>query len=272
MLGRLIVAILGIPVLMWIMLKGEISLILFVELIIGTALYEFYKMLEEGKESINVSKKIGIVMGLTIPILQVTLQKSQALSSKTIILGIVVSLIVFMSYQVFLGKIKNALENASYTLFGVLYIGVMFSHILLIKDLNAGRLWLLTVFLLMWASDSAAYFVGINIGKHKLAPKISPKKSIEGAIGGLVAPILSMLLLKYVLYFPNIEIIHCFGIGILVGVFGQIGDLSESLLKREFGIKDSSKILLGHGGVLDRFDSLLFVAPALYYYILIFGV
>ena len=132
-----------------------------------------------------------------------------------------------------------------------------------------GRYWILTCFLMVWASDSAAYFVGMAIGKHKLAPKISPKKSIEGAVAGLLAPIAVMFWVRYYLFFQdsNIGVIHVIIIGLIAGIFGQIGDLGESLFKREFEIKDSGKILLGHGGILDRFDSMIFVLPLVYYYL-----
>jgi phosphatidate cytidylyltransferase len=113
-----------------------------------------------------------------------------------------------------------------------------------------------------WFNDTSAYFVGINLGKHKLSPRISPQKSIEGSIGGLVGGITGSLILAFIFHKPILLLII---MGALVTIAGQIGDLIESIIKRNAGVKDSGTFLPGHGGLLDRFDSLLLAAPVVYY-------
>ena len=277
--GRGLVAIIFIPLLIYIMLKGEFLFYTFVEVVIGFSLYEFYTMMESKK--IQVNKKIGLGIGLLVPwIYYLEVVKDYKGVSPTSI-GMAIMIILFITIQVVPGNIEKASQKISYTIFGILYIPFMFSHIMEFKhfegvDINLfglivkeGRMWLLTIFLLIWASDSAAYFFGKKFGKRKLNEKISPKKSVEGGVAGLFAPIISMIILK-VLFFTTLSLVNAIGIGFLVGILGQIGDLGESLFKREFETKDSGNILKGHGGMLDRFDSLLFAMPAVVYYIKIF--
>jgi len=125
--------------------------------------------------------------------------------------------------------------------------------------------WLvLYVFVVTWSADAGAYFIGMRFGKRPLAPRLSPKKTVEGAVGGVLASTVTSLLMGTWLGLPWI---HCLIIGPVLGALGEIGDLAESALKRDLGIKDFGGILPGHGGVLDRFDSLLFTAPVAYYYL-----
>lgn len=153
------------------------------------------------------------------------------------------------------------------TLFGPIYVAFMFYFIILIDCSHiSNALWL--VLLVAFGTDIFAYFVGITMGKHKLCPHLSPKKSVEGAIGGIFGSILlSVLFMIYVLKEP-------WYLGLLIGLAGsvvaQLGDLSASAFKRQMGIKDYGKLIPGHGGILDRFDSVLFVAPVIYCLIVLF--
>ena len=144
-------------------------------------------------------------------------------------------------------------------LFGTLVISYSFSAFLRIEAMGLPRVWLFLPFILSFACDTFAYFVGCTIGKHKLAPKVSPKKSVEGSIGGIVGNVICGLLFAF--FVGGISYGGMVILAIACGVVAQIGDLSFSLIKREFGIKDYGKLFLAHGGVLDRFDSVLFVAP-----------
>jgi phosphatidate cytidylyltransferase len=120
-------------------------------------------------------------------------------------------------------------------------------------------------------NDTAAYYTGGAFGRHRLYPLVSPKKSIEGALGGLGGSIIGTLLARFT-FFPQLTLTDCLVTGIVIGILGQAGDLFESLLKRSFGVKDSGTIFPGHGGVLDRLDSIIFAAPAAYYYaVYVFG-
>ncbi len=162
--------------------------------------------------------------------------------------------------------LKLRLENFQNCLFGIVYISFSFSHFLLIRNLEAWKPWIFTILLVTYAGDATAYFTGKKFGKHKLSPLLSPNKTIEGAIGGLLASVLALYLCKYFSSsFSHISNMQALLIAILLAVSGQVGDLVESLIKRSYGVKDSGKILPGHGGVLDRIDSILLAGPIGYY-------
>lgn len=174
--------------------------------------------------------------------------------------------IVFFAYAVLRGgEVKFSQIMAG--LFGSIAIGYSFSAFLRMQSLGIHRAYLLLPFLLSFACDTFAFFAGLTLGKHRLAPKVSPKKTVEGSVGGLAGNVVCGLLFVLVMerFFGGSAI----GYGpmallaLLCGVAAQIGDLSFSLIKREFGIKDYGRIFLAHGGVLDRFDSVLFVVPVI---------
>lgn len=163
---------------------------------------------------------------------------------------------------------ERSIEEALITLGGVLYVGFLLSHLLLLRGIgdgtgwDLGLRWVLLAFLCTWAADIFAFFVGVTFGKHRLAPKISPKKSVEGLVGGAAAA-----LVVGALWGPVAGIGAVVGgiMGVLIAGVAVLGDLAESALKRYGGVKDSGTLLPGHGGVLDRFDSSLFVLPFVYY-------
>jgi len=238
--------------------------------IIMMATYEFYRMLAQ--KGIKTYKNFALGISFLIPTSYFFKDKIEFIMENGPYLLLTLLVIGFITVQILWGTIEKATEKISYTLFGILYIPFLFSHVFALKNLKMGNYWILSAFLLVWTCDSMAYFIGIKFGKHKMSPKISPKKSIEGGIAGIISPILSMFIIKYFLYFKEIKIsfIHIILIGLIVGVFGQIGDLAESMFKREYGIKDSGSSLFGHGGFLDRFDSLIFIIPIMYYYVRFF--
>jgi len=149
-------------------------------------------------------------------------------------------------------------------------------HLCLVAELSGiGRLAVWIVFVGACMSDTFAYFCGMEFGKNKLAPNISPKKTIEGSIGAVAGSVLSLIVYGFILWLCfglNVNFWLMIVLGILCSVFGQLGDLSASIIKREYGIKDFGTIFPGHGGMLDRFDSILFVAPIVYYFITMFQV
>ena len=126
-------------------------------------------------------------------------------------------------------------------------------------------IWL--VFITAFGTDVCAYFAGVTLGKHKLCPKISPKKSIEGSVGGILGS--TVLSIVFACIFAEELLVHCIVIGVLGGVISQFGDLTASIFKRKMGIKDYGKLIPGHGGIMDRFDSVLFTGPMVFYYILL---
>jgi phosphatidate cytidylyltransferase len=128
-----------------------------------------------------------------------------------------------------------------------------------------GIMWVFFILVLAFSGDIAAFYVGKTIGKRKLIPEVSPGKTIEGTVGLFIGSIAGCVLFKVLLY-PSLPLIHVIILGFLGGVIGQLGDLCESAIKRASGVKDSGDILLGHGGLLDRLDCLIFIVPFVYYY------
>ncbi len=163
---------------------------------------------------------------------------------------------------------KDAALGAARRALGLVYIALPITFLFLIAVLEPhGRLWLLLLLIVVWANDTFAYFTGRLIGKHKLSPEISPGKTIEGAVGGLTGGGLVAYVFNY--YANLMPAAHwIIALSIVIGIAGIFGDLGESLLKRSAGVKDSGSLIPGHGGILDRMDSLLFPAPILYYFIL----
>lgn len=260
MLSRIIVAIIGIPILVGILYFGGLPLLLFTNIIVGIGSYEFYKMVEaSGRKPYS---KLGILLSLVVP--------------NAIYMGIdVLAILVFCTLLLITIRVLNVeVENSSIdigtTLLGIIYVGCLFSHVLLINNLENGGKWLLTAQIMVWVCDSFAYFIGMSIGRKFFSRgfnPISPKKSIEGSIGGTICTVITLYLLDklFSLVAGGLGVINILILGIFISLVAQIGDLGESMFKREFKIKDSGTLLKGHGGILDRFDSMLFVAPVMYY-------
>lgn len=162
---------------------------------------------------------------------------------------------------------KGILASWTWTVIGIVYIGWLLSHLVALRELEAGRDWVLFALFVTFASDSAAFFIGRAFGKQSLAPEISPKKTVEGAIGGIAGAVIMGLLLAMLLDLP-ISYLAATLLAITVSFFGQIGDLLESIFKRNMGIKDSGTAMPGHGGLLDRLDSVIFAVVVVYYYVI----
>jgi len=163
----------------------------------------------------------------------------------------------------------EAFTSWAWTIAGILYVGWLLSHLVALRGLDAGRNWVFFALFTTWASDTTAFFIGRKLGRHKLAPNISPGKTWEGATGGILgAIIVSILFFTATPFHLPLTYWQAIPLSILVSIFGQVGDLVESLLKRNMGVKDSGKLLPGHGGVLDRMDSIIFAGIVVYYYVI----
>ncbi|MCG6838624.1 phosphatidate cytidylyltransferase [Fusobacterium nucleatum] len=271
--NRILVALIGVPLLLFIY-AGEsffrinlygLPMLIFTNLVVSIGIYEFYKMIKiSGKE---VYDKFGIIIAIIIPNLVYLSNKSSYLEQKLITVVLIVATIFMLTYRVFRNQIKGTLEKVSYTLLGIIYVSVFFSQIINLYFL--GAVFPLILQVLVWVSDTSAGIVGVAIGRKFFKngfTEISPKKSVEGALGSIIFTGLAFMLIV-VLYIEKIngatggEVFLSFIIGAIISVVAQIGDLIESLFKRECGVKDSGTILMGHGGVLDRFDSMILVLP-----------
>jgi len=156
-------------------------------------------------------------------------------------------------------------EKVSKQLLGFFYLPFLLSHFVLMRNLERGRLWVLFTLVTVYFGDTLAFYVGRAWGKRKMAPQISPGKTVEGGLGAMAGSVAGAWVSKLI-FFPSIPVLHVLILGAAVGVIGQLGDLWESLLKRSARVKDSGGMIPGHGGLLDRIDSLLFAAPLVYYY------
>ncbi|MDD5285884.1 MAG: phosphatidate cytidylyltransferase [Desulfuromonadaceae bacterium] len=163
-------------------------------------------------------------------------------------------------------EIADAAREVAYALLAFIYIPFLLMHLVMLRQTEFGVQWLIVIMLIVMTNDSAAYYIGSRFGKNRLYPLVSPKKSIEGALGGVLGSICGTLLAKFT-FFQQLTFTDALVTAVVIGMLGQLGDLFESMLKRSFGVKDSGTIFPGHGGVLDRLDSILFAAPATYYYV-----
>lgn len=161
--------------------------------------------------------------------------------------------------------IRQVVAECGALAFGILYVPLLLGYLNMLRAGQMGIQWLFLMMFIVMCGDSAAYYLGSMFGRHKLYPAVSPNKSIEGALGGLGGSLLGSLLFRQ-LFFPEIGFGLCLAAALVVGAAGQLGDLFESLLKRSCGVKDSGTIIPGHGGVLDRLDSILFAAPLIWFF------
>jgi phosphatidate cytidylyltransferase len=162
--------------------------------------------------------------------------------------------------------LEQSLRDGAMTLFGVLYLGLTLGTLSMTRLLPQGEWLIFFLLLVTWASDTGAYYVGTLYGRHRLAPMISPKKTVEGLVGGLIGAIIVAYAARW-WFLPELSSLDCLILATLLTITGLWGDLTESAMKRSVGMKDSGGILPGHGGMLDRLDSLLFTAPVFYYYV-----
>lgn len=272
MLGtRILTAVIGIPITIYVINYGEWLFAVAILILTLLAWHEFYIMLHN--KSINVFYGLGFLMNLLI------LGCAWLGNSQEMIMTLVLTILFVLMKMVVSGN-KFSVVDVAFSILGIIYIGILFSHLLLLRytdstlyittslgTLSAGASYLWLAFIGTWANDTFAYFVGSRFGRRKLCPAISPAKTIEGSIGGMFGSMLAIIVLGLLF---NLPVNHSMVMGILVGVAAPIGDLSESAIKRFAGVKDSGKLLPGHGGILDRFDSILFTVPVIYYYMHVF--
>ncbi len=191
------------------------------------------------------------------------------------LLGLTVATVavVFVALVIHLflyAKQEKILSSLGATIFSLLYIPFLISHVLLLFRVPSGRRWIFLLFFVVFSCDTGAYYVGHRWGRHKLWPAVSPGKTIEGAIGGLVSAVAMSLLVGTLLSLKMASVGFLLALGLVLAVVGQVGDLMESMLKRVSHVKDAGGILPGHGGLLDRLDSLIFAFPVVFYGVVFF--
>ena len=254
---RILSALVFVPVLLLFMYLGGAPFALLVVALGTIGVHEFYTMAKTKHQVLFVPVLLGVWVMLACSYLHV---------SEWLTLGILVTFCMVFGYAVFKFP-AFGVEDIAVNFLGLIYVGWTLSHLILLGGMPDGRVLVFFAFVAMWANDTGAYFIGITLGKRRPWGEISPKKSVEGAIGGIVVTCIALYLLN--MYFDLMHGATVILIGVAVAIIGLIGDLMESLIKRYYGVKDSGKLLPGHGGILDRFDSVMLAAPMMYYCILL---
>lgn len=286
---RVGVAIIGIPFAIYTILNGGLLFSLTLLLISSLAMFEFQNLFSAKEIRINkiISYSFNILLFLLIlAFINFNISNLKPITLIVMFHCIILFYISIVYFNQLWSKDTDPILNTASTLFSFLYITFSFICLLLIRNIQiispnlnsislvgiydnskSGYL-LLSFFISIWTCDTFAYFIGKSFGKHKLFPRHSPKKSWEGAIAGFLGSILAFYYINTA-FGINLKPIHSISIGVIIGIMGQIGDLFESHLKRWAGIKDSSNLIPGHGGFLDRFDSIIFTSPLILIYLLI---
>jgi phosphatidate cytidylyltransferase len=288
MAQRVIVGVVAIPLILLLCMAGGPYFFGFIAIVSAVALRELYGLAEaKGAQPLVVW---GIIAGFFVNLSFFL----PGLSRPPQVVVILLLAVVAFSLRELFRNQGSAILNLSTTLFGVLYVSLFCGTLIGIRELfvpavfpvlryfpaaagmsAAGiaeqlHVWggytVISIFAMIWICDSAAFHVGLAVGKHKLFPRVSPQKSWEGAVAGLVCAIVAAVGAKY-LALKFLPLASAIVIGAIVGIIGQLGDLTESLMKRDAGVKDSSTLIPGHGGAFDRFDSVLLVAPCVYLYL-----
>lgn len=271
MLKRTFTAIVGVTAAFFLIRSGGLIFATAVLLLAIIGWHEFrVMMLSKGYKVYYLTSGTAVALLNIVP----------ALGYKDTLVPILTAAIISIMLEgLYYHKRGNWAPEVALSSFSVLYVGLLFSHFTMLREVSSsvvnvtgmgsmplGEVFLWLVLFGTWASDTFAYIFGCAFGKRPLCQAVSPKKSIEGAIAGFLGCILVVVYLgTYLLAF---DFIKTFSLSILIAIFAPLGDLVESLLKRSFGVKDSGKVFPGHGGVLDRFDSVLFAIPITYYFIL----
>ena len=276
---RTLVGAVGIPIAVSLIWLGGWWFSLAIIFITTIGLWEFYRLAAAKQSAANVP--VGLTWSVILQLSFVMALESTGQSGLNFIgvalMVFVAGVVATLAAELWRGR-ENAIVNTGLTITGVSYVTVCLSTLLFLRASpdptlagsvgDRGETLVLVVFVSVWSTDTAAYFFGRWFGKHLLFPRVSPKKTWEGAIGGGITSIVVFSAMSAAMM-PLFPLEHSIACGAIIGSIGQIGDLAESLLKRDATIKDSSHIIPGHGGVLDRFDSMLFASPLILIYLTI---
>jgi len=304
--SRILVALVAVPLILWVSFEGGVLFFFFIALVSCVGLWELYKLMEQKgifpAKTLGLAGGFAVSFSFIFGRLQFTLLEFAIRSRLSLPLPtprqlLVILILVFIAavllYELF-RKRGSPTANASATIFGVLYVSLFLGTLIGLRELfvpgdfpayryfqlqgafvtpeiaqkvyDWGGYTVASIFAILWISDSAAFFGGKLLGKHKLMERVSPNKTWEGAAFGFFFAVIAAVWARFFvldyLSYPQAIVL-----GLLVGVFGQMGDLFESRLKRDAGVKDSSHLIPGHGGVLDRFDGLILISPLVYLYL-----
>ncbi|TFB10802.1 phosphatidate cytidylyltransferase [Candidatus Marinimicrobia bacterium MT.SAG.3] len=261
---RILVSLIGGPVILGSIYLGGVYFFIVVTIISLLCQLEFYNIAEQ--KNVKIYKYLGLLAGFALLCLYY-------LNKEEYFLPAILSIsLMFFILELFSGR-ETPMLNMSLSVAGIIYPTLLIGTLYPLRQLNnvrdiPGLNLIIAILAGVWLCDTAAYYIGKNIGKHKLLPRVSPNKTWEGSAAGFIASLTAIASLKYYGFlgdsFTTVDVIM---LSLFTGVGGQLGDLFESLIKRDAGVKDSGFLLPGHGGFLDRFDALIFAAPLAYLYI-----
>jgi len=265
---RILSAVVFLPI-FWIVVKrlGPLPYELLIVASAAVGLYEIYRLAGAAGHRCHTILGALLMLGILNPFAQREILPLEGILA----IGLFVLPLASLRRG---GDWRPALGDIAITFFGATLIGVLFGYMLRLRGLSempkgeeTGSDLVFLLFFIVWSGDMAAYYVGTTLGRRALAPRVSPKKTVEGAMGGILGALAAAFIARA--WFMNrLGTIDCLVLGIGLAVVGMLGDLIESMLKRGAGVKDSASLVPGHGGILDRVDSLLYAAPLLYYYYL----
>lgn len=255
---RILSALIGMPLIILAVWYAGIPLLLLTALIIIVGLLEMMKMLS----CLGLRPSVSLAIAGGLILLGGAYLYDGGYPGPTIIVVLFLHLIAAVFFYP-----RYSLVDGAGTLMGTLYVGLL-SYFYLLRNLPHGWIWLVFMLAGTWASDTFAYIIGKTLGRRRIAPAVSPRKTMEGALGGIFGSLFSAYI--FALIYPFISLPHILLLGLLVGIAAEFGDLVESTFKRQADLKDAGSLIPGHGGVLDRFDSMLFTAPLVYYYVRLF--
>jgi phosphatidate cytidylyltransferase len=258
-------ALWGIPLILALSYLGGYYFLFLILVVNGISLWEFYTIYET--QNFHAYRKTGVIFSTLLLLVSYFF----TLEIMFIAMGIITALILIRHLKI---SQPTTSLNTIFTIGGIFYISFFLSMLLILRQnfnnwmgldnsANIAGKYFMTLWATIWFCDTAAYFGGKWFGKHKLAPTTSPNKTVEGAIFGFLGAVLFFGFVGS-WYLPSIDLKYLWISGVMVGIFGQLGDLVESRFKRDAGVKDTSSLLPGHGGFFDRFDSLIFVSPFLF--------
>jgi phosphatidate cytidylyltransferase len=277
---RVITALLAAPLFLWALYLGSLPFLILILFLIFLGLWEFEGMADRGGYSTQSWWGIGVGMLLVLSLVFPGIRPALRFQVQAPGFALVFCVFLLIVREMARRDKGVSMLRIGTSLMGLFLIAWPLGHLILLRDLRGadqtvtfqlGRNATFFLVLLIWAQDVGAWAAGMAFGKHRLAVQISPKKSWEGAAAGLLAAVLVALLLRETGFAGFFSRGEAALLAVVLGVLAQVSDLAESLMKRCFDVKDSSQLLPGHGGILDRFDSFLFSTPFLYFYLIIAG-
>jgi phosphatidate cytidylyltransferase len=262
---RVISACVGVPIIIiFIYFAPSILFSFFIFVMSFFSFLEYFNIVFSREKHIKLLKLIGVICGLILSF-NVIFKFYEIFAILTYLV-----ILLFFCFLFLEAENEKRFNYISQTLLGILYIGFLLPYLVFIRELEHGEKLVLILLGMVWASDTGAYFIGKKYGSRKLHYSVSPGKTVEGFFGGILASLLFAFICKY-LVFDSLSYFNYAILALLTSIIGPIGDLSESLVKRANSVKDSGKLIPGHGGLLDRIDAVLFSAPIFYYYIKMLG-